>query len=122
MLKEYQVEEIALALYEFREDEPLDIQRDPHLLPIYEAEVRFVTEKVIAKLKPHAEQDRRSFIAVGKYIGVEFTSETDVVSEVFKKLDEILAVFREHSQEIAITQHTKTLINLLERYEQQKES
>lgn len=68
------------------------------------------------------EQDRRSFIAVGKYIGVTFTSKTDVVSEVYKKLEEIMTVFREHSQEIAIAQQIKHLTNLLEKYGKQQEA
>jgi hypothetical protein len=74
---------------------------------------RFIANKAIAI---QSEQDRRSFIAVGKYIGVKFTSETDVVSEVYNKLDEILTAFREHSQEIAIAQQIKTLNTQLEKY------
>ena len=79
--------------------------------------IAFAANKAIAL---QAESDRRSFIAVGKYIGVNFTATTDVVSEVYSKLDKILAAFREHSQEIAIAQQTKTLIKLLEKYDQQK--
>ena len=81
------------------------------------SEIAFIASKAIAI---QAESDRRSFIAVANYIGVRFTAETDVVSEVYAKLDEILAAFREHSQEIEIAQQSKTLIKLLEKYDQQK--
>jgi hypothetical protein len=113
MLTDEQIEAIALSLYEFKKGEPLDTQRDPHILPFYIREVHFVSNKAIAI---QAEQDRRSFIAVGKYVGVTFNAETDIVSEVYKKLDEILTAFREHSQEIAIAQQTEKLSKLLERY------
>jgi DNA gyrase/topoisomerase IV subunit A len=82
-------------------------------------QVFLISSKAIAL---QAESDRRSFTAVGKYIGVNFTATTDVVSEVYNKLEEIMSVFREHSQEIAIAQQIKHLNNLLERYVQQQEA
>lgn len=115
MLTDKQVEAIAQSLHHQQADGFWeDLSEDSKTL--YFNSVKYVSEKAIAI---QAEQDRRSFTAVGKYIGVTFTSETDVVSEVYKKLDEIMTVFREHSQEIAIAQQIKHLTNLLEKYVQQ---
>lgn len=113
MLSDEQIEAIALSLYEFENSKPLDAERDPHVLPVYIEKIYFVAKRAIAL---QAEQDRRSLTAVGKYLGVTFTAQTDVVSEVYNKLDEIMTVFREHSQEIAIAQQIKTLNNQLEKY------
>ena len=113
MLTEEQIEAIAHSLYKEDKGQFLDVERDPHILPIYIERVKFVSNKAIAI---QAESNRCSFIAVANYIGVRFTAGTDVVSEVYKKLDEIMTAFREHSQEIAIAQQIKTLINQLERY------
>jgi hypothetical protein len=116
MLTSEEVEQIALSLYKFKTGEPLDTLRDPHILPFYIGRVVFVSEAAIAIERVNAEEDRRSFIAIGKYIGIPFEAGTDIVSEVYKKLGKILSVFTEHSQEIAIAQQIEQLINLLERY------
>ena len=112
MLTEKQIEAIAQAWYEkgtlLNWDE-LGLDEQLHDLE----QVRFIASKAIAD---QSDQDRRSFTAVGKYIGVRFTSETDVVSEVYMKLEEIMSVFRENSQEIAIAQQIKHLNKQLERY------
>lgn len=121
MLNEGQIEAIAQAWYEEDRDITWDGLSTEDQESVKE-DVSFIAEKVIAAVKPYAEQDRRSFIAVANYIGVKFTSETDVVSEVYKKLEEIMSVFREHSQEIAIAQQVKHLTNLLEKYAQQEEA
>lgn len=118
MLNNEQIEAIAESLYcktsdGFWEDSP------PEKKQSVKEGIAFIANRAIAI---QSEQDRRSFIAVGKYIGVTFTSETDVVSAVYDKLDEIMTVFREHSQEIAIAQQIKTLNNLLEKYVKQQEA
>lgn len=120
MLTEEQIKAIALDVGERTYGKDFRSYTDPVIFERIVEDARYVTEKAIALTKPFAEQDRRSFIAVGKYIGVSFTSETDVVSEVYKKLEEIMSVFREHSQEIAIAQNIKHLTNLLERYVEQQ--
>lgn len=112
MLTEEQIEAIAASRWEFIHQQDW-MMADEHERKGCIEMAGFVANKAIAI---QSEQDRRSFIAVGKYIGVKFTSETDVVSEVYNKLDEILTAFREHSQEIAIAQQIKTLNNQLERY------
>ena len=116
MLTEEQIEAIAASRWEFIHQQDW-IQADEHEQRGCIEMTSFVANKAIAI---QAEQDRRSFIAVGKYIGVSFTAGTDVVSEVYNKLDEIMTVFREHSQEIAIVQNIKILTNLLERYVEQQ--
>jgi len=118
MLSDEQIKAIAQARYE----KDRDLSWDSLLTEEQDSakeDVLFITSRAIAI---QAEQDRRSFTAVAKYIGVSFTSETDVVSEVYRKLDEIMTVFREHSQEIAIAQQIKTLNNLLEKYGKQQEA
>ena len=112
MLTEKQIEAIAQAWYEkgtVLNWEELDLADQQHHIQ----RVEFIANKAIAD---QSDQDRRSFTAVGKYIGVRFTSETDVVSEVYMKLEEIMSVFRENSQEIAIAQQIKHLNKQLERY------
>lgn len=118
MLSDEQIKAIAESLYcktsdGFWEDSP------PEKKQSVKEGIAFVANRAIAI---QTEQDRRSFTAVAKYIGVSFTSETDVVSEVYKKLDEIMTVFREHSQEIAIAQQIKHLTDLLEKYGKQQEA
>lgn len=112
MLSNEQIEAIAEAVHHKTADgfwEDLPDEKKSFVKEI----VAMIASKAIAE---QAEQDRRSFIAVGKYIGVTFGAETDVVSAVYEKLDEILAAFREHSQEIAIAQQIKNLSRQLEKY------
>lgn len=121
MLTEDQIEAIAKSLH-YQEDDGFWDDLPQSTKDRYFNATKHVAETAIATVRPYAEQDRRSFIAVGEYIGVTFTSKTDVVSEVYKKLEEIMTVFREHSQEIAIAQQIKNLTNLLEKYGKQQEA
>jgi hypothetical protein len=121
MLTEYQIEAIAQEFHqEFTDGLWTDLSFEDQ--QSYKKKFSFIAEKAIAAVKPYGEQNRRSFIAIGKYIGIPFTAETDVVSEVYNKLDEIMTVFREHSQEIAIAQNIKYLTDLLEKYGKQQET
>lgn len=114
MLTEEQIEAIAEELY--RESGEIWEEVRPDRQARLRERISFITEKAIAIERVYAEQDRRSFIAVGKYIGIPFAAGTDVVSEVYNKLDVIMTAFREHSQEIAIAQQIQTLTNQLEKY------
>lgn len=114
MLTNEQIEAIAEQLY--RDSDKVWEDVSPDRQSQLRERIGFIAEKAIAIVKPYAEQDLRFAIAIGKYIGIPFTAGTDVVSEVYKKLDEIMTAFREHSQEIAIAQQIKTLINQLEKY------
>ena len=122
MLSDEQIEAIAQNLGKFKYGEDFLEFSDPLVLEGLIKDTWYIARAIAIRLATQSEQDRRSFTAVGKYIGVTFTSETDVVSAVYDKLDEIMTVFREHSQEIAIAQQIKTLNNLLEKYVKQQEA
>jgi hypothetical protein len=112
MLTDEQIEAIAQTLYHKTKDGFWEDLSEDQKSSIKQG-VEMVGNTAIAL---QAEQDRKSLTAIGKYLGIMFTAQTDVVSEVYKKLDEIMTVFREHSQEIAIAQQIKTLNKQLEQY------